>query len=109
MPVITATFDPAVDVSPADAERFNARVAGLCLDQLSAAPDKVQILMVRAIAPVHGASIYIGVQYRHQDFRSPGVMDGFMQALDHLCMELFGKTPRIRCFPSRNDQLFARN
>lgn len=109
MPVITAIFDPAVDVTPAVAQRFTERVAGLCQDKLSASPDKVQIQMLRAIAPLHGAAIYLGVQYRHQDFRHAGVMDDFMQALDRLCGELFEKTPRIRCFPSQNDQLFARN
>lgn len=109
MPVVTAilssTSAPAADVT----ERFTAQVAAHCQAIMRAAPDKVQVQMLQAVAPLHGAPIYLEIQYRHQDFRDGTLLDTFMVALEATCLELFQLKPRIRCFPQRNDQLYARN
>ena len=109
MPVVTAilgpTFAPAADA----VERFTIAVTQHCLAIMHAPPDKVQVQVLQAIAPLHGAPVYLQVQYRHQPSSEAAMMDIFMAALEAACIEAFQATPRLRCFPQHNDQLFARN
>lgn len=109
MPVVTAILGPKTVATAEAAERFTALVTQHCQTIMGAAPDKVQIQLLQAIAPPHGAPVYVGVQYRHQPFRDGALMEQFMVALEAACVEAFQLTPRIRCFPQQNDQLFARN
>lgn len=109
MPVVTAILGPKSVPTAEAAERFTAQVTQHCQEIVRAAPDKVQVQLLQAVAPPHGAPIYIEVQYRHQPFRDAAMMDTFMAALEATCIEVFQVTPRIRCFPQQNDQLFARN
>ncbi len=109
MPVVTAILGPKIVVTAEAMQRFTGLVAQHCQTMMGVPPDKVQVQLLQAIAPLHGAPVYLGVQYRQQSFCDNVLMDSFMGALEGACVEAFQVTPRIRCFPLENDHLFARN
>ncbi len=109
MPVVTAILGPEIVPTAETTERFTSLVAQHCQAMMGVPPDKVQVQLLQAIAPLHGAAVYLGVQYRQQSFCDGALMDSFMAALEAACVEAFRVTPRIRCFPLENGHLFARN
>ena len=50
-----------------------------------------------------------GKNERLEPFRTPGVMDEFMEALDGAIGATIGLTARIRCFGYESSSIHARN
>jgi hypothetical protein len=110
MPSLTIIVGP--DYIPSDPQRvalFLAHSATLCQDILMADKDKVQVQIFAAMAPLHGRPIMVEVRYRSNPHRGSKVIEHFMNELDKCCLDTFAVPPRIRCFPQKDGQIYARN
>lgn len=90
--------------------KFIAVSAGICEMTLHAAADKVQIQLLSTVVPPHGRDAYMELRYRESDHRNESVMSSYMEQMENAAASILGiAQPRIRCFPQKSDQLFARN
>ncbi|AXF18806.1 hypothetical protein [Paraburkholderia caledonica] len=80
----------------------------LCTGVLAAALDNVHVIYVE-VRHGHGHPIFAEVQYRLETFRTPSVMNRFMEALDDAITRRTGLTARIRCFGYAASNIHARN
>ncbi|MFZ4878281.1 hypothetical protein ACL9RI_24625 [Janthinobacterium sp. Mn2066] len=71
----------------------------LCTRVLHAAKDKVHIMYVE-VRPGHGHPVFAELLYRVELYRTPAVMQAFMEGLDNAIVRHTGLTARIRCFAS---------
>lgn len=98
---------PAMPSEQALAE-LTQQCTRLCTQVLRAAQANVHI----AYVPVHhgrGHPVWADVRYRLEPFRTPAVMQGFMEALDEAIQRGTRLTPRIRCFGYAASVVHARN
>ncbi len=86
---------------------FVADVTELCIGVIGASLDKVQVILVPTLPVLQGPPGSIEVKLRAG--RSAETMDRFMAGLDNASQARFGCRPRIRCFASEAEALFARN
>lgn len=90
--------------------KFVGIAADLCETTLLAAADKIQIQLLSTIAPPYGRDVYMELRYRESPNRDKSVMNSYMEKMEKVSASILGvDRPRIRCFPQKNDQLFARN
>jgi len=87
---------------------FTHKCRALCCDILRAEPQNVHIIFV-AVKPGCGQPVYAQLFYRLTTLRTQDVMENFMGELDAAIQQASGLTPRIRCFGSPAEQIFARN
>ena len=80
----------------------------LCTGVLEAALDKVHVIYVNC-RHGHGRPIFAEIQYRLETFRTPAVMNRFMEALDDAISRCTGLTARIRCFGYAASNIHARH
>lgn len=80
----------------------------LCTDVIEAALKNVHVMYVDA-RHGHGHPVFVEVRYRLEPFRTPSVMNQFMEALDSAIMRRTGLTARIRCFGYAASNIYARN
>lgn len=80
----------------------------LCTDVLQAALENVHVIYVD-VRHGHGHPVCAEVQYRLETFRSPRVMNRFMEGLDNAIARCTGLTARIRCFGHAASNIHARN
>lgn len=80
----------------------------LCTGLLRAALDNVHIVYV-GVRHGRGHPVFAEVQYRLEPFRTPQVMDEFMEALETAIRQGTGVTARIRCFGYAASSIHARN
>ncbi|SDR52377.1 hypothetical protein SAMN05443245_7175 [Paraburkholderia fungorum] len=80
----------------------------LCAGVLQAAPENVHVIYVE-VRHGHGYPVFAEIQYRVETFRTPAVMDQFMEALDDAIARCTGVTARIRCFGYPASNIHARN
>ncbi|PKU21402.1 hypothetical protein [Telmatospirillum siberiense] len=84
------------------------RCTELCTGHLRAALKNVHVITV-GIRHGHGHPIFAEVRYRLEPFRTPPVMERFMEALDDAIRHSTGLTARIRCFGYAASSIHARN
>lgn len=89
-----------------DVSDLTQRCRSLCVNHLGAAVENVHIIYI-AVQSGCGHPIYAELIYRLSDTRSAEVMTTFMQRLDEIIQQATGLTPRIRCFGSKPEQLYA--
>ncbi|WP_412025145.1 tautomerase family protein [Burkholderia cepacia] len=80
----------------------------LCTRVLEAALKNVHVIFVE-VRHGHGHPVFAEVQYRVETFRTPAVMDRFMEALENAIVRCTGLTARIRCFGHAASNIHARN
>ncbi len=80
----------------------------LCVGVLQAARENVHVIYV-AVRHGRGHPVFADVRYRLESFRTPRVVDRFMEGLDDAIARHAGLTARIRCFGYPAPSIFARN
>ncbi|MET3233506.1 UNVERIFIED_ORG: hypothetical protein ABIC54_005717 [Burkholderia sp. 1263] len=80
----------------------------LCTSVLEAALENVHVVYVD-VRHGHGHPVFAEIQYRLETFRTPSVMNQFMEALDDAIAHRTGFTARIRCFGYAASNIHARN
>jgi hypothetical protein len=80
----------------------------LCTSVLEAALKNVHVIYV-VVRHGHGHPVFAEVQYRLETFRTPAVMNQFMEALENAIARRIGLTARIRCFGYAASNIHARN
>lgn len=108
MPNVTI-YIPA-DEMPSDEAlaELTAQCTELCTGVLRAALANVHIIYV-AVRLGRGHPIFAEIQYRLDPFRTPPVMERFMEGLDDAMKRNIGLTARIRCFGYATSSIHARN
>lgn len=108
MPNVTI-FIPADKMPPDDAlAQLTAQCTDLCTDILHAALANVHIVYV-AVRQGRGHPVFAEIQYRLEPFRTPPVMEQFMDRLDDAIRRNTCLTARIRCFGHAAQSIYARN
>ena len=69
----------------------------LCTTVLAASKHNVHVIYIEA-SPGHGLPVFVEVQYRLEHFRTPSVMERFMQGLQESILQHTALQARIRCF-----------
>lgn len=80
----------------------------LCTSVLETALKNVHVIYVE-VRHGHGHPVFAEVQYRVETFRTPTVMNQFMEALESAIARCTGLTARIRCFGYDVSNIHARN
>jgi len=108
MPNVTI-YIPA-DEMPSDGalDDLSTQCAELCTGILLAKLANVHVIYV-AVRHGLGNPIFAEIQYRLEPFRSPAVMERFMDELDEVLKRNIGRTARIRCFGHIASSIHARN
>lgn len=108
MPNVTI-FIPADRMPPDDAlADLTEQCAELCTGVLRAALANVHVIYV-AVRHGRGYPVFAEIQYRLEPFRTPPVMDRFMEGLDDAIRRNIDVTARIRCFGYAASSICARN
>jgi len=80
----------------------------LCTRVLKAALVNVHIVYV-AVRHGRGHPAFAEIQYRHELFRTPQMMQQFMEQLELSIRHITHLTARIRCFEYNATSIYARN
>ncbi|MGZ2746629.1 hypothetical protein [Burkholderia stagnalis] len=80
----------------------------LCTNVLEAELKNVHVIYVDA-RHGHGHPVFAEIQYRLGRFRTPAVMNRFMEALESAIARRTGLAARIRCFGYAASNIHARN
>lgn len=108
MPNVTI-YIPAENMPPDEAfAELTEQCTELCTGILRAALANVHIVYV-AVRHGRGHPAFAEVQYRLEPFRTPAVMERFMEGLDDAIKRKTGLTARIRCFGYAASSIHARN
>ncbi len=108
MPNVTIYFS-ADRVPPDEAlADLTEQCTELCTGILRAALTNVHIVYV-AVRHGRGHPAFAEVQYRLEQFRTPPVMERFMEGLDDAIRRTTGLTARIRCFGYEASSIHARH
>jgi phenylpyruvate tautomerase PptA (4-oxalocrotonate tautomerase family) len=108
MPNVTI-YIPADRMPPDEAlADLTEQCTDLCTGILRAALATVHIVYV-AVRHGRGHPAFAEVQYRLEPFRTPPVMDRFMEELDEAIKRNIGLAARIRCFGYEASSIHARH
>ncbi|WP_370677260.1 hypothetical protein [Pleomorphomonas sp. PLEO] len=108
MPNVTI-YIPADKMPPDEAlAELTEQCSDLCTGVLRAALANVHIVYV-AVRHGRGHPAFAEIHYRLEPFRTPPVMQRFMEGLDDAIRRNAGLTARIRCFGYQASSLHARN
>ena len=104
------TFHIAAGQMPSDAKlaELSSDCVIFCTTVLEAALENVHVTFVE-VRHGHGHPVFAEVQYRLETFRTPPVMNAFMDALDNAIVRRTGFNARIRCFGYAASSIHARN
>ncbi|WP_414448476.1 hypothetical protein AB4851_03695 [Burkholderia sp. 22PA0099] len=80
----------------------------LCTGVLQATLKNVHVIYVD-VRHGHGHPAFAEIHYRLETFRTPAVMNRFMEGLDDAIARRTGLTARIRCFGYAASDIHARN
>ncbi|MBN3723783.1 hypothetical protein [Burkholderia sp. Ac-20379] len=80
----------------------------LCTGLLGARLENVHVVYVD-VRHGYGHPIFVEIQYRLETFRTPEVMNPFMDALENAIVRHTGLTARIRCFGHAASNVYARH
>jgi len=101
------TFYISAPMPPeADLAQLSADCMQLCTGVLAAQQQNVHVIYVAA-RPGHGLPIHVEVQYRLEPFRTPEVLQRFMQKLQASIVQHTASPARIRCFGYGAAQIHA--
>lgn len=108
MPNVTI-YIPADKMPPDEAlAELTEQCTELCTSILRAALLNVHIVYV-AVRHGRGHPAFAEIQYRLEPFRTPPVMERFMEGLDGVIKGNIGLTARIRCFGYAASNIHTRN
>ena len=108
MPNVTI-YIPADMMPPDEAlAELTEQCTELCTGILRAALVNVHVIYV-AVRHGRGHPAFAEIQYRLESFRTPPVMERFMEGLDDAIKRSIGLTARIRCFGYDASSIHARN
>ena len=108
MPNVTI-YIPADRMPPDEAlSDLTEQCTDLCTGILRAVLANVHIVYV-AVQHGRGHPAFAEIQYRLEQFRTPQVMERFMERLDEAIKRNTGLTARIRCFGYAASSIHARN
>lgn len=108
MPNVTI-FIPADKMPPDGAlADLTEQCTDLCTGILQAALVNVHVIYV-AVQHGRGHPVFAEIQYRLEAFRTPPVMDRFMESLDDAIRRNIGLTARVRCFGYAASRINTRN
>lgn len=104
------TFHISAGQMPSDEKlaELSSDCLHLCTAVLEAAPENVHVIHLE-VRHGHGHPVFAEVQYRLETFRTPAVMNTFMEALDDAVARHTGLTARIRCFGYAASSIHARH
>jgi hypothetical protein len=108
MPNVTIYIPTAHMPSDEGLAELSSECIKLCTSVLEAALKNVHVIYVE-VRHGHGHLVFAEVQYRLETFRTPAVMNQFMEALDGAIARCTGLTARIRCFGYAASNIHARN
>nr|WKF59247.1 hypothetical protein HUO10_003756 [Paraburkholderia busanensis] len=108
MPNLTFYISAGQMPSAARLDELSRDCVELCTSVLEAALENVHVIYVD-VRHGHGHPVFAEVQYRLESFRTPPVMNQFMEALDDAIARRTGLTARIRCFGHAASSIHARN
>lgn len=80
----------------------------LCTNVLEAKLENVHVIYLD-VQRGHGHPVFAEIQYRLETFRTPEVMNQFMEGLERAIARRTGLTARIRCFGYAAPSIHARN
>lgn len=108
MPNITI-YIPA-EKMPSDARlaELTDQCTALCTGVLRAALKHVHIIYV-PVRHGRGHAVFAEVSHRLEPFRTPPVMEQFMQGLDDAIQRTISLTARIRCFGYVAQNIYSRH
>lgn len=108
MPNVTI-YIPHDRMPPAEAlAELTRQCTELCTGILQAALANVHVIYV-AVCHGRGHPVFAEIQFRLEPFRTPPVMDRFMEELDGAIRRNTNLTARIRCFGYEATAIHARN
>ncbi|MEX8195302.1 hypothetical protein [Comamonas guangdongensis] len=105
MPNITFYISAAMPPE-ATLARLSDDCMQLCTKVLAASKQNVHVIYVETL-PGHGLPVFVEVQYRLEHFRSPCVMERFMQGLQESILQHTALQARIRCFGHEASRIHA--
>ncbi|NJC70036.1 hypothetical protein HC031_09990 [Planosporangium thailandense] len=108
MPNITMYVDIEAMPPGNSMDSLTTQCTDLCTGTLRAALDNVHIIYV-PVRRGRGHPVFAEVLFREEPFRTPEVMDRFMQQLDDAITTHTGRIARIRCFSFGKQHIHARN
>jgi hypothetical protein len=101
---IAAEEMPAVEAL----DTLTEQCTTLCTTTLQASLENVHIIYV-PVSRGRGHPVFAEILLREESFRTPAVLDHFMQQIDHAIKDNTGLTARIRCFGFPKQHIYARN
>lgn len=108
MPNVTI-YIPADEMPPDEAlAELTEQCTDLCTGVLQAKLANVHVICV-AVRHGRGHPVFAEIQYRLEPFRTPPVMQRFMEGLDEAIRRKLDLTARIRCFGYAASSIHARN
>lgn len=108
MPNITI-FIP-MEKMPSDMQltELSDQCTDLCTGLLQATLANVHIIYI-GVRHGRGHPAFAEIRFRQVPFRTPSVMDQFMEALENAIRQSTALTARIRCFAYDDSNIYARN
>jgi len=108
MPNVTFYIDAKRMPSDESLAELSRDCVELCTNVLEAQLKNVHVIFLD-VRHGHEHPVFTEIQYRLETFRTPPVMNQFMEALDHAIARRTGLTARIRCFGYAASNIHARN
>ncbi|CAB3770954.1 hypothetical protein GQ57_22665 [Burkholderia sp. MSh2] len=108
MPNVTFSIDATRMPADASLAELSRDCVELCTQVLEAERRNVHVIFL-AVRHGYGHPAFADVRYRIAPFRTPAVMNRFMEALDRAVVHRTGLTARIRCAGYTESSLHARN
>ncbi|RQS62936.1 hypothetical protein DID96_30795 [Burkholderia sp. Bp8963] len=108
MPNVTFHIDAKRMPSAESLAELSRDCVELCTNVLEAQLKNIHVIFLD-VRHGHGHPVFAEILYRVETFRTPPVMNQFMEALDHAIARRTGLTARIRCFGYGASNIHARN
>lgn len=108
MPNVTFHIDATRMPSDESIAGLSRDCIELCTNVLEAELKNVHVIFLD-VRHGHGYPVFAEIRYRVDTFRTPPVMNRFMEALDDAIVRRTGLNARIRCFGYAASNIHARN
>lgn len=108
MPNVTFYIDAKQMPADENLAELSRDCIELCTNVLEAERKNVHVVFLD-VRHGHGHPVFAEIQYRLDTFRTPPVMNQFLEALDHAIGRHTGLSARIRCFGYSASNIHDRN
>ncbi|QLK61525.1 hypothetical protein GE278_12420 [Enterobacteriaceae bacterium Kacie_13] len=108
MPSITLYTSASHRLNAQSFAEFSTVLVRLAKEILKAKENNIHISYLTAEISF-GTPVYFEAKLRQEVFRTPAVLDQFMQQVDLLIKEKTGVIARIRCFSFEASNIYAKN